>query len=144
MDTQPLIAAGLTGQQAEAYALLLEHGSITAPNAAKSLALSRTNAYKLLDKLVELGLAQKQDINKKQTYEPTNPLALVGMVNEARNRVVAQEEAVKQAMDALLARYFQQTEQPTLSVVTGKTEVAQAFRSQIGLRQVLKPCMISE
>lgn len=135
MDTQPLVAAGLLPQQAEAYALLLETGGIAAPDAAKRLKLTRTNAYKILDRLVELGLANKQTQQKKFVYEPSNPLALVSLVNEARNRVTSQEEAVKHAMDQLLARYYEQSEQPLVTTVTGKTAVADAFRSQINLRQ---------
>lgn len=135
MRPEPLIAAGLQPQQANAYALLLDTGQISPPEAAKKLNITRTNAYKVLDKLVELGLATKTEEYRKFVYSPSNPLALVSFVNEARNRVTAQEEAVKQAMDQLLAYYYEKTEQPSVSVVTGREPVANAFRNQVNLRQ---------
>lgn len=135
MDIQPLITAGLLPQQAEAYALLLDSGGTTASEGARELGLSRTNAYKVFDRLVDLGLAAKTDEQKKVTYRPSNPLALAQLVNEARTRVSTQEEAVKQIMDHLLGRYYSKTEQPDVQTVTGRVPVAAAFRRQIDLRQ---------
>jgi predicted transcriptional regulator len=137
MDPQKLVTAGLQPLQAEAYALLLEKGAIAPPHAAKLLKLTRSNAYKVLDKLVELGLAQKSDQNKKIIYQPNNPLALTQLVMEARNQVVSQEEAVKALMDQLLEQYYEKTEQPTVTTVTGKDAVIQAYRQQIDLRRPL-------
>lgn len=135
MDQNLLITAGLSPQLATAYALLLEQGQITPTEAAKAVKLTRSNAYKVLDRLVEIGLAQKKDVNKKLTYSPSNPLALTTLVGEARNRVAAQEEAVKVVMNNLLAKYYESTEQPSVQVVTGREAVAAAFRQQIDLRE---------
>jgi predicted transcriptional regulator len=135
MNPQTLIATGLQPIQAETYALLLEKGLLTPPQAAKQLKLTRSNAYKVLDRLVEIGLASKKEVNKKLTYEPSNPMALTTLVNEARNRVTAQEEAVKSMMEQLLAMYYEKSEQPNVTAVTGKQAVIQAFRQQIDLRQ---------
>ena len=74
METTKLLATGLTKNQAEAYALLVEQGEISPPLAAAVLHLSRTNTYKLFDKLVELGLAFKKSGNKS-IYEASNPIA---------------------------------------------------------------------
>lgn len=135
MDTHSLVATGLQPAQAEAYALLLESGEIAPTQAAAKLGLTRTNAYKVFDKLVESRLATKTENKKKIAYQPANPLALTNMVNEARNQVVHQEEAVKKIMDTLMARYYEKNEQPNATVVTGRQAVAGAFRSQINLRQ---------
>lgn len=135
MDQQLLIAAGLQAQQADLYAILLEKGSLVPPVAAAALGLTRSNAYKALDRLVELGLATKSDVHKKMTYMPSNPLALATLVGEARNKVTAQEEAVKVIMGQLLEQYYQNTEQPGVRVVTGRDAVVAAFRQQTNLRQ---------
>ena len=137
MDQQLLITAGLQPQQADLYALLLERGVLTPPDAAAASGLTRSNAYKALDRLVELGLAIKSDAHKKLTYAPSNPLALATMVGEARNKVAAQEEAVNVVMNQLLAQYYQNTEQPGVEVVTGRAAVIAAFRQQAELRQAV-------
>lgn len=136
MDTQELIATGLSELQARAYALLLEKGSITPPLAATSLKITRTNAYKILDKLVELGLARKDEQTKKVSYTPDNPLALTNLVAEQRNLASAREDAVKHVLKKLLAKYHTHTEQPSVQVVTGRENVAEAYRQQI---QQLQP-----
>lgn len=135
MDKQKMITAGLQPLQAEAYALLLEAGSLLPTEAAAQLKLTRSNAYKILDRLVELGLASKKKLGKKLTYQPSNPLALAHLVNEERNRITAQEEAVKMLMEQLLERYYEKTEQPTVQAVTGREAVVAAFKQQINLRQ---------
>lgn len=131
-----LIATGLSGLQANAYLVLLEHGKISPPRAAKELKITRTNAYKLLDKLAELGLAKREEINKKFFYEPNNPMALSNLVAEQRNIASAREDAVKQVLGNLLARYHAHTEQPNVEVVTGREAVVVAYRTQI---QQLQP-----
>lgn len=135
MDKSKLITAGLQPQQAEMYVLLLEKGSLLPPEAATKLKLTRSNAYKILDKLVELGLADKQKIGKKMTYQPSNPLALTNMVLEVRNQVTAQEDAVKSLLDELLKRYYEKTEQPTVQAVTGRKAVISSYQQQINLRK---------
>lgn len=132
MDTANLlITAGLNELQAKAYILLLDKGSITPPQASKNLGITRTNAYKLLDRLVEMQLARRVEIKKKFTYEPDNPLGLSTLAAEQRNRAAAQENAVKQVLDKLQAQYQQHNEQPSVRVVTGKQAVSDAYRQQI-------------
>lgn len=136
MQINDLVATGLNTTQAEAYALLLEQGSVAPPHLASKLKLSRTNAYKVLDQLTELGLARREEIKKKYIYFPDNPLALTNLVAEQRNLATAREEAVKSVMNDLLASYHQHTEQPDIAVVTGHDAVVDAYHQQI---QLLKP-----
>lgn len=131
MDIENLIAVGLNEQQASAYALLLEIGETSPPVAAKKLGLSRTNTYKVLDRLVELGLAAKSDKNKKLVYSPTNPMSLANLVAEERNAAAKREEAVNVVMSKLLEKYHEHTEQPSVTVVSGRVKVADAYRAQI-------------
>lgn len=131
MDNEKLIAAGLSEQQASAYALLLEKGAVSPPDAAIPLGLSRSNAYKLLDKLAELGLANKSEKSKKIVYSPANPMSLSNLVAEQRNLAAKQEEAVNAVLGDLLAKYHSHTEQPSVEVVSGRASVANAYRNQI-------------
>jgi len=135
MDKAKFVSAGLQPLQAEMYALLLEKGALLPTEAASLLKLTRSNAYKVLDRLVELGLANKAKVNKKMTYQPSNPMALAHMVGNERNRVTAQEEAVKLLMDELLAHYYEKTEQPAVHAYTGREAVVNAYHQQIALRK---------
>lgn len=131
MDTEKLIAIGLNELQASGYALLLELGEVSPAQAAIKLSLTRTNAYKVLDKLVELGLATKKEKSKKFVYSPANPMALSNLVAEQRNLASKREEAVSAVLKDLLAKYHTHTEQPFVKVVSGRENVANAYRAQI-------------
>lgn len=131
MDTTKLIAAGLSEHQALAYALLLEQGEISPPVAAKELKLSRTNTYKVFDRLIEMGLATRVEKAKRFAYLPSNPSSLTRLAAESRNEVMRQEQAVRDVINELTAKYRQHTDQPDIKIVTGKSAVADAYRSQI-------------
>jgi predicted transcriptional regulator len=134
METTKLLATGLTKNQAEAYALLVEQGEISPPLAAAVLHLSRTNTYKLFDKLVELGLAFKKSGNKS-IYQLSNPIALTALAAKVREEATVKEEAINNIMKTLLAKYYKHTEQPSIAVVSGKHDVADVFRNQINLNE---------
>lgn len=131
MQNNKLIAVGLNEQQASAYSLLIEKGDITPPEAAAKLNLSRSNTYKVLDKLVELGLALRFENNKKLTYSPSNPSSLIQLAAAQRNIATDRENAVQEVMSELVSKYRQHTDQPNLRIVTGRTAVAEAYRAQI-------------
>lgn len=131
VNTEHLVAAGLNAAQAEAYVLLLEQGRVTPPEAAKELQITRTNAYKVLDRLTELHLAKREEVNKKFIYEPANPTALSNLVSEQRNIANIREEAVKNVIGDLLEKYHSNMEQPDVQTVSGKQAVIDAYKNHI-------------
>ena len=137
MDLSKLIAVGLNEQQAGAYALLLEKGSVSPTQAATKLKLSRTNVYKVFDKLVEFQLASKKENKKKIVYLPTNPMSISNLVAEQRNLATQREEAANIVIAELLSRYRSHTTQPYTRVVTGRSQVADAYRDQIRQKETI-------
>jgi predicted transcriptional regulator len=135
MDLQRLTAVGLAPLQAETYALLIERGSVQPAALASALKTTRTNSYKLLDKLAELGLASKTSQGKKLAYTANNPMALAAMTAKYRDEATNREEAARNVMQELLATYHQQTDKPDVAVFTGRQEVAKAYRQQANLRE---------
>ncbi len=128
-------AIGLTKVQAQAYASLIEHGSLKPPEAAKYLEITRTNAYKLFDKLVELNIAIKKENGKKITYYPANPMSLASIAANYRAEAVAREEAVNSIMHNLLDKYYEHSSKPQVEVVSGRKNVASTYRKQINLKE---------
>jgi DNA-binding MarR family transcriptional regulator len=135
MDIDKLIEAGLNDQQAKAYALLIEAGGITPPEAAKKLQLTRSNAYKTLDRLVEMRLAERKDIDKKLTYLPTSPTVFADLSAQQRAEVTAREEAVSNIMQELLSKYYAHSNKPDAEVFSGRSEVARAYYKQLASRE---------
>ena len=136
MDIDKLVTTGLNNNQAQAYALLIEHGEVLPYHAAKRLGISRTNAYKLLDKLVDLGLAERNE-GKHLKYKLGNPMGLATFVAGFRAEAVEKENAAKKIMDTLLEKYYTHTDQPSVQTVSGQKAVADAYRAQIELNEEL-------
>jgi hypothetical protein len=135
MDTHTLVTAGLTNLQARAYVELMDKGEITPPELVKKLRITRTNAYKLLDKLVELRLALKEKKDRKLVYAPANPMALASISARYRAKAVAREEAVSMILNNLMSKYYEHSEQPHVEVTTGKKEAVAAYRKQLSLHE---------
>lgn len=135
VNQKALIATGLTPLQAQTYALLLEKTNLKPPDLASHLTITRTNAYKVLDKLVGLGLATKVDSGNKIAYAASSPLALADMAAQTRAEAVAREDAVGAIMHDLLATYHTHSDRPHVTVVTGRKAVANAYRKQLNLRE---------
>jgi len=93
MDTSVLRKAGLTESQAKGYLALVEHGALTPTELAEHTGETRTNAYAIADKLVELGLATKAN-SPKNTYEAESPAKL-------KQLLISKQHAIKAASDEL-------------------------------------------
>lgn len=135
MDPKLLHSIGLSHPQAAAYVVLLEHGEVKPSEAAALLKTTRTNAYKVLDKLVKLQLAEKVEQQKKFIYRPTNPLALTAITAKYRAEAAAREEAAQQAIKPLLKQFYKLSDKPTVEVVSGVESVIHAYHKQLKLRE---------
>lgn len=105
---------GLNSSQSDVYIFLLNNGDVNPATIATKLSLTRSNAYKVLDSLADIGLARKTEINKKFVYRAEDPIALSNIVADERNRVNALEQGIREAMQEL-RRTYEKT--------SGKTDV---------------------
>ncbi|HYH75362.1 MAG TPA: helix-turn-helix domain-containing protein [Candidatus Saccharimonadales bacterium] len=127
MDIQLLEDIGLTNPQALAYKALIEKGSASAPAIAAHINESRSNTYKVLDKLCDLGLAVKDQNGKKQHYYPTSPAALEKLIRDKAAAVKLQESKLNAALPSMLDYYFAHSEQAGIRFFQGKEGMRQIF-----------------
>lgn len=130
-----LTKAGLSETEAQVYLYLLDHGQSTPPNIATALGLTRSNAYKVLDSLQNIGLASSIEIHKKLAYQAADPTALTSLVVEERNRVIALEHTVKEAMQQLRSKYRKSTGASKVSTGLGQQTVINAYEQQAETKQ---------
>jgi sugar-specific transcriptional regulator TrmB len=132
---QILINTGLTQLQSQTYLYLLENG----PSAPKSLVghlkISRTNAYKVLESLEELDLANKEKLGKKIVYSPKDPSSLSSLVAEKRNNIIALEQTVSQAIQQLRKSYTKQSKDISITTTAGREAIVGAYEAQAELGQ---------
>lgn len=135
MNEELLTNIGLNQTQAKAYLALVRHGSLTPPELAKKTGETRTNAYTVLDRLVELGLAKKDESKKKLVYRVENPVALEKLVKKHRDDALAREKLVKDSMPALLNFFYTYSEQPGVRFFQGTQGIKDIYNDMLRTRQ---------
>ncbi len=137
MDVQLLEDIGLTKSQAEAYQALIALGRSTAPALSEKIQESRSNTYKLLDKLTELGLATKDDSGPKVIYTPNSPAALEQVVGRQAAQVHSRERKLGAAMPDLLNFFFTHSDMPSIRYFQGKEGIEQIFADMLKTGQTI-------
>ncbi len=127
--------AGLNEQQARTYLYLLKQGESSPPAVAKALNLTRSNAYKVLEKLLEIPLVQRSEVQGKCVYRAEDPIALSGLVAAERNRLIALEKGVKNAIHELRQSYERSTSTADIRTVRSNAAVGGMYKSQAELKQ---------
>lgn len=118
MDITILRKAGLTESQAKGYLALIENGSLSPTELAAKTDETRTNAYAVADKLVQLGLAIKKD-GKPATYTATHPSSLEILAEKRRKAIIQNEQAVKGGLAPLIDLFYAHTEMPGTQTYQG-------------------------
>jgi sugar-specific transcriptional regulator TrmB len=136
MDYKHLVGIGLTLPQAKAYLELLRHESLTPPEIAKLIGEKRTNAYSVLNKLVELKLAELLN-GKKKSYKAANPANLEDFVKQQRQLAQEREQQARQMLPELMQMYFKVDSEPGIRFFKGKNELKKIYDEQITSKETL-------
>lgn len=138
MTEELLTSLGLNKTQAKAYLALVRHGTLTPPELAKKTGETRTNAYTVLDRLVELGLAKKTEVHNKLTYRVENPVALETLAKRQRDQALERERLVKNSMPSLLNFFYTYAEQPGIRFFQGKDGIEEIYKDQLRTGQAIR------
>ena len=130
-----LIEAGLSRLQAQVYLYMLDNGPVSPTILTSNLSVTRTNAYKVLESLEKLELVKRRTKNKKATYYPENPTALISLIAEKRNDVIALEKSIDKAMRTLQNKYRKQKTDVYAEVLVGKQAIVESYNKQSQQRQ---------
>lgn len=104
-----LKALGLNEKQSLLYQHLLTKGSCTASELARDFGEQRTNVYLLLDVLMELGLAEKNESLPVAQFKAANPTKLQELMTARQRRLAMSSVQMKQALPELLGLYHLNT-----------------------------------
>ncbi len=124
-----LTKSGLSKDQATIYDLLLQYGNVGASKLSKLANLKRGLTYKVLDQLVELGLAEKNDkLSKIALFFPTHPSKIKELFEKKKEEAKVAEEALGAVMGQMVS---------TFNLASGKPNV-QFFEGLEGVKKVLE------
>lgn len=131
MNETQLQKLGLSPSQAKAYLLLVQEGSLTPAQLMEKSGEGRTNAYMVLDKLVQWGLAYKDEVSKKLVYRVSSPVGLQKIAERQRAAAYATETRIKDAMPELLEYFHQYRTQPGVRFLQGREGLKEIYRGHI-------------
>ncbi len=127
-DMTNLEAAGLTATEAKTYISLLSRPEWLPSELAKNVGETRTNMYKILDRLAGLELADRYDKNKKLHYRAANPARLITLAQELREQRLRAEQDLEYKVQQLTQDYIKANEQPGVRFFQGKEAIATIFK----------------
>lgn len=130
-----LSAAGLTQTEAKCYLALLEKKEWKPAELARYVRESRTNCYKVLDKLVDYKLAERFDKDKKLHYRTTNPAHLLELARELRTARDASEKELETETRRLIHTFYKTHEQPGVQYFQGESEIQKIFETIAGSKE---------
>ncbi len=126
-----LSAAGLNPTEAHVYQVLLSKKEWKPADLAKNVGESRTNMYKILDKLTALELAIKFDKSNKIHYRATNPTRLVQLAQEHRAQLEQSQKELETSTQSLLNEFIKTHEQPGVRFFMGKDDIERVYQDQV-------------
>lgn len=121
-----LLDAGLSPKESRVYQVLLEKGTLSAPEIVKASGLKKGITYTVLHKLATEELVLEFERDGKLCYQPTDPRKLKDMIERHKRSM----EDVSSRVDALLPEL-----QSTYKLSVGKPTV-QYFEGIDGLKTV--------
>jgi sugar-specific transcriptional regulator TrmB len=121
-------AAGLNVTETKCYKALLEKVSWLPSELAESTQETRTNIYKVLDRLCELKLAERLEGTKKLQYRANHPTRLLELARENRLEHQRAEESLELRTQELTKEYLKVHEQPGIRHYQGEAEITDIFK----------------
>ncbi len=128
MNTSILVEAGLTDAQAVAYLKLLTHSPISPPSLAKVINESRTNTYKVLEQLDEMGLVSRDESSNKIKYTAKSPSSLESLLDNQEEEIRLKKKKLKNNIAELEKVYFEHTTQPGVTFEQGTDGIIKTFK----------------
>lgn len=133
MDYQETLKqAGLTEAQAEVYEALLRHGEQTAGSLTKKTSLKRGLVYKVLEELVQLGLAGKtEEPGEVARFIPKHPTTLRELVDRRAKALKDIELVLDGLMPSLVSEFNLISGHPGVLVYEGREGVERVINDSL-------------
>ncbi|MCK9352473.1 MAG: helix-turn-helix domain-containing protein [Candidatus Paceibacterota bacterium] len=139
MYEQNLMQAGLTKGQAEVYSALIKNGPMIAARAAKTTSLSRPLAYRTLEELIRLGLAEKkEEKGKVAIFEAAHPVKLHEIIRKKKEELAISEGSLESVLGQMVSDFSSFSTEPGIRFLPGKRGLEIAYRDIIKTKQDIR------
>lgn len=129
IDTAALEQVGLSKDHALMYRTLLKRGFSKAQHLAKDTGLTRTYAYKILDDLVEMKLAERrEDIGKIALFFPAHPATLRTLIEKKQENIKAAETGLQSILGTLVSDFNLLSGKPNMQFYEGAEGLSRLYK----------------
>ena len=129
-----LIKAGLSKNEAGVYLALLELGSASVTEIAKTAKVARTNAYHLLDALLSYGLVTTRQHKTKKVYSVEKPDKLLTLMKSRLNEAEHRYKDLENFMPELNSVYHNPDKKLKVRYYEGGEGIVSAYEDTLTAR----------
>jgi sugar-specific transcriptional regulator TrmB len=130
-DIHIIERAGLTEPQAKTYLALLRNGALTPTKISEITGETRTNTYALIEKLVELNLAEKSEQGKTSSYIALPPSNLELLAEKRRRAAINDEQNIKNNISVLTDIFYAHSPIPGAKTYIGEEGVKEILKDTL-------------
>ena len=142
MNDKTLIDSGLSKEQARIYLFLLENGLAPAKVIASKTSIGRALAYKVLEQLLALGLAEKrEDIGKVALFFPAHPKRLKELLAASAEKTTEAVQALEKASGQFSSLFNLLSGKPNVQFYEGVDGLHNVYNDILDIGQDI--CVIS-
>ena len=131
MITEILTSIGLTPEQADLYASLLEHGAQTAGKLSKTTKIQRTYVYPVVRELVKKGLVAMEKKGRTTTFIPQSPERLLTQAEDVKTHAAQAYAALEGILPGLKTTYQAIEAKPTITYHEGVEGIKKIYMDTI-------------
>ncbi|NTW29784.1 MAG: TrmB family transcriptional regulator [Candidatus Moranbacteria bacterium] len=136
--SETLSKSVLTPAQAEVYESLLTHGAQTAGSLARKTSLKRGLTYKVLDDLVGMGLAEKEEEEGKvAVFSPKHPSVLRDLVEFRRRALKDAELSLDAVLPSLISNFNIVSGAPGVEIYEGPEGIERVLNDSLSSKTVI-------
>lgn len=130
-----LIQAGLSEEQAQLYQALLERGPQRASDLTKWVGIKRGLVYKVLEQLVNMGLAIKNESEGTvAVFSPAHPSLLLSNVERKEKEIALTKEVLTSSIGSLSSKYNLLSGKPNVQFFEGPEGVAKVLEDTLNTK----------
>jgi len=122
---------GLSGVESHVYIGLLENGEQAASSLARDLNIPRNTTRGILDKLCERQIVSKIYRRNTQYYHAKNPISILKLLSEEREKINDVESSLKSVMPLLIGLHEKKNVVPKIRFYEQDNEIIEAFNHSL-------------
>ncbi len=127
---------GLSEGEIKVYESLLNIGSASTNRIHENTGIERRNIYDILNKLIERGLVNYIDENKRRTFKLSNPRALIGYLEEKKKQIDTIEINVKKELSSIMSKFQEHKSSVNAEAYRGAEGVKAVWEDMLNYKEI--------